>query len=287
MIVGSTAPGEVPGDEEPLYPVEGRFLSVADRSYVLGLPAIQQEELLAGRASQVIRRKEDFKLELAMAAGREATENNKKRKTELETETGDRAPRTRETQEFTVHRHLVCANSKFFKAACSKLWAEGKEKVVRLPEVKVDAFQAYLVWVYTGKVVFNRQAPRHQLRDTIDLYLLGDVLDDLLLSNTAMRTLVIHIPVWNVIPSARLVNHIWASTPTGSPLRQVIIDTIVKRVGRASLGHCVTVDHPAEFLHDLAVVSLKQIPNVSAERFISGMNGYLEAEPSNDMAKST
>jgi len=175
----------------------------------------------------------------------------------------------------------------FFKAACSKLWAEGKEKVVRLPEVKVDAFQAYLVWVYTGKVVFNRQAPRHQLRDTIDLYLLGDVLDDLLLSNTAMRTLVIHIPVWNVIPSARLVNHIWASTPTGSPLRQVIIDTIVKRVGRASLGHCVTVDHPAEFLHDLAVVSLKQIPNVSAERFISGMNGYLEAEPSNDMAKST
>lgn len=212
MIVGSTAPDEVLCDEEPLYSAEGRFLSVADRSYVLGLPAIQQEELLADGASQVVRRDSDSKLELAMAAGRDATENNKKRKTETETE--DRAPRARETQEFTVHRHLVCANSKFFKAACSKLWAEGKEKVVRLPEVKLDAFQAYLVWVYTGKVVFNRQAPRHQLRDTIDLYLLGDVLDDLLLRNTAMRTLVIHIPVWNVIPSVRLVNHIWASTPT-------------------------------------------------------------------------
>ena len=136
-------------------------------------------------------------------------------------------------------------------------------------------------------MVLDKEAPRHQLRATIDLYLLGDVLDDLLLRNTAMRSLVIHIPVWNVVPSVRLVNHIWTSTPTGSPLRQVILDTIVKRVGRASLGHCVTVDHPAEFLHDLAVVSLKQVPNVSAEKFISGMNGYLEAEPSNDMAKST
>ena len=285
MVVGSIASGEVLGDEKPLYPVEGRFLSVADRSYVLGLPAIQKEELLADRASHVVRREEGFKPELAMAAGQEATENNKKRKTETETE--DRAPRTRGTQEFTVHRHLICANSKFFKAACSKLWAEGKEKVVRLPEVRVDAFQAYVVWVYTGKVVFNRQAPRHQLRDTIDLYLLGDLLDDLLLRNTAMRTLVIRLPVWNVIPSVGLVNHIWAFTPTGSPLRQVIIDTIVKRVGRASLGHCVTADHPAEFLHDIAVVLLKQVPTVSAERFISGMNGYLEAEPSNDNAKST
>lgn len=67
----------------------------------------------------------------------------------------------------------------------------------------------------------------------------------------------------------------------------MIIDTIVKRVGRASLGHCVTADHPAEFLHDIAVVLLKQVPTVSAERFIFGMNGYLEAEPSNDIAKST
>ena len=213
------------------------------------------------------------------------TENCKKRKTEAETE--DRAPQTTETQEFTVHRHLACANSKFFEAACSKLWIEGKEKIVRLPEVKVDAFQAYLVWVYAGKVVFNGEAPRHRLRAIIDLYLLGDVLDDLLLRNTAMRSLVIHLPSWNVIPSVDLVNHIWASTPAGSPLRRVIIDIIVKRVGRASLEHCVTADHPAEFLHDIAVVLLKQVPTVSAERFISGMNGYLEAEPSNNMAKTT
>jgi hypothetical protein len=268
-----------------LFPIEGQFLSVTDKSYVLGLPASKREELLKDRASQVIRREQARQLRDAIIAAHKMTENCKKRKTEAETE--DRAPQTTETQEFTVHRHLVCANSKFFKAACSKLWAEGEEKIVRLPEVKVDAFQAYLVWVYTGKVVFNGEAPRHKLRAIIDLYLLGDILDDLLLRNTAMRSLVIHIPGWSVIPSVGLVNHIWASTPAGSPLRQVIIDIIVKRVGRANLERCVTVDHPAEFLHDMAVVLLKQVPTVSAERFISGMNGYLEAEPSNNTAKTT
>lgn len=286
MVVGCTARCEGLGDEEPLFPVEGQFLSVADKSYVLGLPAIKREELLKDRrASQVIRREQARELKHTLAAAHKITENCKKRKTEVETEY--RAPRTTETQEFTVHRHLVCANSKFFEAACSKLWAEGKEKIVRLPEVKVDAFQAYLVWVYTGKVVFNGEAPRHKLRAIIDLYLLGDVLDDLLLRNTAMRSLVIHIPGWSVIPSVGLVNHIWASTPAGSPLRRVIIDIIVKRVGRANLEHCVTVDHPAEFLHDTAVALLKQVPTVSAERFISGMNGYLEAEPSNITANTT
>lgn len=143
MVVGCTARREELGDEEPLFPVEGQFLSVTDKSYVLGLPASKREELLKDRASQVIRREQARQLRDAIIAAHKMTENCKKRKTEAETE--DRAPQTTETQEFTVHRHLVCANSKFFKAACSKLWAEGEEKIVRLPEVKVDAFQAYLV----------------------------------------------------------------------------------------------------------------------------------------------
>lgn len=291
MIVGPTAHSEEPGDEEPLYPLEGRYLSVADRSYVLGLPLIEQEELLADRSSQVTRREQDRKLKLALAEVQQRNENHKKRKLETETQiedrTPDRAPRPRETQQFTVHRHLVCAKSKFFEAACSKLWAEGKEKLVRLPEVEVDVFQAYLVWVYTGKVAVNKEDPRRQLRAIVDLYLLGDVLDDLLLRNAAVRTLVINIPIWNVIPSINLVNHVWASTPTNSPLRRVIVDVVVKRVGRASMRHCVTLDHPPEFLHSIAVASLNQLATVSAENLISGLYGYLEPEPSNTVAKST
>lgn len=290
MIVGYTVHSEEPGDEEPLYPLDGRYLSVADRSYVLGLPQTEREELLADRASQVVRREQDRKLKLALADVQQRNETHKKRKLETETQiedrAPDRAPQPKETQQFTVHRHLVCANSKFFEAACSKLWAEGKENLVRLPEVKVDVFQAYLVWVYTGKVAVNREVPRRQLRAIIDLYLLGDVLDDLLLRNAAVRSLVINIPIWNVIPSINLVNHVWASTPTKSPLRRVIVDVIVKRVGRASMGHCVTVDHPPEFLHSIAVASLNQVSTVSAENFISGLYGYLEAEPNNTVAKS-
>jgi hypothetical protein len=66
----------------------------------------------------------------------------------------------------------------------------------------------------------------------------------------------------------------------------MIVDIIVKRVGRASVEQCITVDHPPEFLHSIAVASLKQLPTVSAENFISGLYGYLEAEPSNTVAKA-
>lgn len=220
-----------------------------------------------------------------MAAVREKLETHKKRKTKSKVEDPPPQPKVRDSKQFTIHKHLICAKSKFFEAACSKLWAEDTEKVVRLPEVKVDAFQAYLVWAHTGRVAVNKGAPRHQLRAIIELYLLGDVIYDLLLRNAAMRSLVINIPVWNVVPSVSLVTHIWASTPTKSPLRQLIVDIIVKRVGRASVETCVTVDHPAEFVHSIAVVSLKQVSTVSAEKFISGLNGYLEPGPSNTVAK--
>ena len=80
-----------------------------------------------------------------MAAVREKLETHKKRKTKSKVEDPPPQPKARDSKQFTIHKHLICAKSKFFEAACSKLWAEDTEKVVRLPEVKVDAFQAYLV----------------------------------------------------------------------------------------------------------------------------------------------
>jgi hypothetical protein len=141
VLVGNAAHIEAANDEAPLYPVEGQFESIADRSYVLGLPEIEREEILAKRASHVTRRQQDLKLKGAPAAAKEGNENHKKRKVDAELE--DDTLRTTEGRQFTVHKDLICANSKFSEAACSKLWAEGKEKVVRLPEVKVGTFEAY------------------------------------------------------------------------------------------------------------------------------------------------
>jgi hypothetical protein len=53
-------------------------------------------------------------------------------------------------QLFTVYKDIICASSKFFKAACSERWVEGKEKKVLLPEVEPKFFQSYVAWLYSG-----------------------------------------------------------------------------------------------------------------------------------------
>lgn len=53
---------------------------------------------------------------------------------------------------FTAHKEQICARATFFRAACSKHWREGQERVVRLPAHEPDVFLAYLHWMYTGKL---------------------------------------------------------------------------------------------------------------------------------------
>jgi len=279
--------GEVPRDDAPLYALEGRFTSTADKAHILSLPEIEREGVLAERASHVVRREQDLQLKRALADGRERNGYHKKLKTEAAVE--DDAHRMIEAQRFTVHEHLVCAKSKFFATACSKLWAEGKERVIRFPQVKVDAFQSYVVWVYTGNLVVNapakdpKEAGRDGIRATIDLYLLGNVLDSFQLRNDTMKSLVTNIPVWNAVPSLDIISRIWASTPPRSLLRQVIVDTIVMRVNRGRLDHLVTSNHPKDFLHSLA---LRQTSTVPVETFVTGVSKYLEPDASNTAEKS-
>lgn len=56
-------------DEQPLFPLEGRFKDAADRNRILSLPEIEREEILEERASQVTRRQQDLKLKKALAEG--------------------------------------------------------------------------------------------------------------------------------------------------------------------------------------------------------------------------
>jgi hypothetical protein len=197
---------------------------------------------------------------------------------------------TGEEEKFTVHKDLVCASSKFFMVASSKRWLEGREKAVRLPEVKKETFQAYVVWIYAGKVNVNKSikgdvklAAGEEFRETVDLYLLGDVLDDLQLRNAAMRAIVTGLEDWNVQPSCKLINHIWDSTPPGSLLRAMIADYILKRWD--STCSFVKEDVMAQYSKDLlATIAYRLLREtyfsreMSYEIFAAGLPAYLEPE---------
>src|ERR1700712_2937492 len=53
-------------------------------------------------------------------------------------------------QLFLVHKDVLCARSKFFRAACSERWMRGRGKKVTLPDVDPSVLQSYPGWVYSG-----------------------------------------------------------------------------------------------------------------------------------------
>lgn len=108
---------------------------------------------------------------------------------------------------FKVHRTTICERSKFFNAAVStKRWAEGQEKIVRLPEGCVAEFQMYVHWAYTGKLSPKIFWHRDDLdsdevqRAYYNAYIIGDVLDDSDLRTLALDTMITESAAWEHSP---------------------------------------------------------------------------------------
>lgn len=55
-----------------------------------------------------------------------------------------------ETKDFRLHRSIICVKSAFFEMACKETFIEGLSKVIKLPEVDVETFNALAQWMYDG-----------------------------------------------------------------------------------------------------------------------------------------
>ena len=51
-----------------------------------------------------------------------------------------------------AHQSVLSASSAYFASACSARWEEGREGVVKLPEVDSEAFQVFLHWAYRREI---------------------------------------------------------------------------------------------------------------------------------------
>lgn len=143
----------------------------------------------------------------------------------------------REEQQFILYQDVVCAKSKFFKAACSKKWREGQEKVVRLPEVQPDNFKAYCGWLYSGQCpepICTKDSDAYQQasewKQLIDLHLLGETLDDVQLRNHSITVLFQSMRNQNMIPHPSGLTLIWESTPPRSQLRKMLVHAVISRL---------------------------------------------------------
>jgi hypothetical protein len=155
---------------------------------------------------------------------------------------------------------------------------------VRLPEVKAATFKVYCSWVYsnaiaepTGTANSSAHDKHAETESVIELYLLGDKLDDILLRDQAKITLFRSMQNQSSIPGVDLLELIWESTPPGSLFRKMIVDVYVKRIIRDNFCKSVS-EYPRELLEAVATTSMQASPLVAWSEMTNDLSPYLEVE---------
>lgn len=159
-------------DDQPLFPVEGRFTSHADRDRILSLPEIEREEILAERATQITRRTQDLVLKKALAASASGDAAAKKRKAAA-AELDD--SNTRSTRPKTDKRTAALDNLKRAREqkgaerdrrdAGRSRRDEREEQQSRSPSRDVDSDPDRVEWAEPSRRRGDRDEPPAELRD--------------------------------------------------------------------------------------------------------------------------
>jgi hypothetical protein len=178
---------------------------------------------------------------------------------------------------FTVHKDMLCAKSKFFRAACSERWASGVEKAVRQPEGTAEDFQIYVEWVYTSKISLHTEEIDKQQAKLMDMYILGDVVDDYQLRNASMRRLIANTRKEMTILTSRQVHKVYEATTTGSPLRKFIVNWLLSSFDRDDLKASIASE-PAEFVRELALAALQRIEPEGTDEVFETLTRMFEPE---------
>ena len=174
-----------------------------------------------------------------------------------------------------MHNALICALSRFFKAACSRHCGSTESRAIRLPEISIDDFQLYADWVYLSTIGVedgDDDADEVYCR----MYILGDVLDDYRLRNAAMERLVDGLEC-TAQPSLDTVWDIYERTPKGSPLRKFLVDRWIGRGDHEKFASNVEL-YPAEFVQELAVALVRKTPSFTSEDFVASVRSSSHPE---------
>jgi hypothetical protein len=180
---------------------------------------------------------------------------------------------------------MICASSKFFKAACSERWIEGRAKKVSLPEVEPAIFRSYVAWLYSGD--YQLEASKDdttRVKDSaldkgVELYLLGDFLNDIRFRNKMMEKLASHDLLR--VPSLSQLGKLWEHTTPNSPLRKMFVEDFIMRMSRKDFTDSHK-SYPVRLLQDIAVAALTRITPGTTELFHSKLPSFLEPVSEDD-----
>lgn len=139
-----------------------------------------------------------------------------------------------EEKVFKVHKHILCAHSPFFDTAFKKDWAESRTGSMPLADDDAEIFELYQQWLYRNKV-FSRSPPEQtgqsntEYDTLIRAYIFGEKVQDGHFGDAIIDALIVSVntpavdgELW--FPTDATVTKAYEGTPTGSPLRRLMVD---------------------------------------------------------------
>ncbi|KAE9962797.1 hypothetical protein BLS_010010 [Venturia inaequalis] len=126
--------------------------------------------------------------------------------------------------DFTVHEHVLRANSPFFEAALGRGWTESQERLVKLLECTPQVFEIYTQWIYRHRVGIAKEGPK--IRLLVAASILGDVLQDGHFQDKINNELARYI-LQNNIYLRKWFTFNYANTKEDDKLRRLAIDSVV------------------------------------------------------------
>lgn len=110
----------------------------------------------------------------------------------------------------------------------------------------------------------------------IDLYILGDSLEDIALRNRRMKILVTSEVRW--VQDEDRVTYIWNNTPSNSPLRKIIVDRYAMLWKRKLLAETFH-QYPTEMVQEVLLLILPTGKRGTLAGLKTKLLSYVETSP--------
>jgi hypothetical protein len=199
------------------------------------------------------------------------------------------------TEVLNVHRGVLCKSSGFFQRAMKPEWIELREQLdlIDLSDDSVQTVSDYIKWLYSNNMPIKLYEASEDTRDKMaeeaekvfvvlaEAYVFGEKIVDVQYKNAVAKAIraAMESSRWNMGPNS--VNIIYMGTPSTSPLRRLVADSVACLAFDDSDKGVAWISfldaYPREALLDAikATVKVRRGPQCNTDRCI---DLYLEEE---------
>lgn len=169
---------------------------------------------------------------------------------------------------FSVHEHLICRTSDYFKTAMKAHWETSTSGSITLKEEDAEVFEVYLHWLYFETLPVRNDSAElqgnNEYAQLAKAYALGEFLQDVNFRDAVLDAMLIKSRskvsdgrTW--FPGGPAIRYIYEGTPESSAARRLLVDLYTYHGhGDWLKGWADKDDLPKQFLLDLAIAALTE-----------------------------